>query len=213
MLVNTSTIPVSSLKSTRATSTPLSVITIVPLVIGWPVTGSVTVTRTLVLPATVVAGSAVTLLSRFCTVTCCVPQSFSGYVSSDKYVILISWGFSPFIGISSTTLASPSITSTVTLSPFGKVTLTLPVIASPVSSSLAVILSVTFPCVSLVNSAVITASRALISTSNSILVALYFSSPLNVTLTVFVPTFMSTGRPAIPSTTLTATASPPFTET
>ena len=75
MFVGTSTTPVSSLNSTRATSTPLSVTTIVPLVIGSPVTGSVNVTITLVLPATVLPGTAVTLLLR------CVTVTVSGFVA------------------------------------------------------------------------------------------------------------------------------------
>ena len=71
MLVSTSTIPVSSSNSTRATSSPFAVMVMLPLVTGLPVTRSVTFTRTVTLPAVLLTISASVVLLR------CVTRIFS----------------------------------------------------------------------------------------------------------------------------------------
>ena len=70
MLVVTSTIPFAIFSyEYLATSSPLSVTTMVPLVIGLPVVASVAFTRTVTLPAVLLTSVAFILLSRCFTCT------------------------------------------------------------------------------------------------------------------------------------------------
>ena len=105
MLVGTLTIPVASLKSTFATSTSLSYMTMVPLVIGLPVVASINVTTTLVLPATTGVAPAAILLSRCFMDNVCV-VTFSLYVLFPTYLTTI---FSVVIGTSRFITATPSL--------------------------------------------------------------------------------------------------------